>query len=225
LPALRDRTEEDLRHRRDRRDPAPEGSVGHEIIDLAKEIDASHRDGDAWSLRRRGAALRQRVARGRTIRVLSDPRRSIAGEGLGRCVSRGDALTRILVVAAAIAYALWAAGIAMTTVSTTAIGVVVFALGWAARVTNQREIAVVCGVDRTKAPTTTVYTAATTVLGTARPDRGDRGDLHGQRAVRARTARRLVACGLRRRRGMPLDGELGARTSRPRERAPTRQPT
>jgi hypothetical protein len=76
-----------------------------------------------------------------------------------------DAVTSVLVGAAVIVYVLWAAGIALTTVSPTAIGVGVFALGWAACVANQRGTAVVYGVDRTKSRTTTTYAVATSVLG------------------------------------------------------------
>lgn len=76
-----------------------------------------------------------------------------------------DAVTGVFVVAAVVVYAVWTAGIAMTTVSTTAIGVVVFALGWAACVTNQREMAIVYGVDRTRPRPTTGYAAGTSALG------------------------------------------------------------
>src|SRR5512132_168215 len=76
-----------------------------------------------------------------------------------------DAVTSVFVVAAVVVYAVWTAGIAMTTVSTTTIGVVVFALGWAGCVTSQREMAVVYGVDRTKPRPTTAYAVGTSALG------------------------------------------------------------
>jgi hypothetical protein len=76
-----------------------------------------------------------------------------------------DAMTSVFVVAAVVVYAMWTAGIAMTTVSTTTIGVVVFALGWAGCVTNQREMSVVYGVDRTKPRPTRAYAVGTSALG------------------------------------------------------------
>ena len=76
-----------------------------------------------------------------------------------------DAAASAFVGTAVVVCTLWAAGFAMTTYSTKAIGLVVFGLGWAACVTNQREMAVVYGVDPTKPRPTIVYAVSTTVLG------------------------------------------------------------
>jgi hypothetical protein len=76
-----------------------------------------------------------------------------------------DATTSAFVGTAAVLYALWAAGVAMTTYSTKAIGLVAFGLGWAGCVTNQREIAVVYGVDETRIRPTTAYAVAASILG------------------------------------------------------------
>jgi hypothetical protein len=76
-----------------------------------------------------------------------------------------DAAASAFVGTAAVLYALWAAGVAMTTYSTKAIGLVVFGLGWAACVTNQREMAVVYGVDPKGPRPTILFAAGTTVLG------------------------------------------------------------
>jgi hypothetical protein len=76
-----------------------------------------------------------------------------------------DAVASLFVAAAVIAYVLWAAGVAMTTVSSTGIGLVVFGSGWAACVTNRREMATVYGVDRTRPGPTRVYVVAASILG------------------------------------------------------------
>jgi hypothetical protein len=76
-----------------------------------------------------------------------------------------DGAASAFVGTAVVLYTLWAAGIAMTTYSTTAIGLVVFGLGWAGCVTNQREMAVVYGVDETRSRPTTTYAVAASILG------------------------------------------------------------
>jgi hypothetical protein len=76
-----------------------------------------------------------------------------------------DAVASAFVGTAVVLYALWAAAVVMTTSSTTEIGVVVFGLGWAGCVTNQREMAVVYGVDETRSRPTTTYAVAASILG------------------------------------------------------------
>ena len=76
-----------------------------------------------------------------------------------------DAAASAFVGTAVVLYALWAAGVAMTTYSSRAAGLVVFALGWAGCVTNQREMAVVYGVDATRSRPTTTYAVAASILG------------------------------------------------------------
>lgn len=76
-----------------------------------------------------------------------------------------DAAASAFVGTAAVLYTLWAVGVAMTTYSTKAIGLVVFGLGWAGCVTNQREMAVVYGVHATRSRPTTTYAVAASILG------------------------------------------------------------
>jgi hypothetical protein len=59
-----------------------------------------------------------------------------------------DGSATLLVAAAAAVYALWATGTAMASASTTVIAAVVFGLGWAACLTDQREMQIVYGADR-----------------------------------------------------------------------------
>jgi hypothetical protein len=80
-------------------------------------------------------------------------------------LTRRDAAASAFVGTAVVLYALWAAGVAMATSSTTAIGAVVFGLGLASCVTNQREMAVVYGVDETRSRPTTTYAVAASILG------------------------------------------------------------
>src|SRR5271166_1743610 len=65
-----------------------------------------------------------------------------------------DGSAALLVAAAATVYALWTTGAAMASTSTTVIAAVVFGLGWAACLTDQREMQVVYGADgrRPRAP-------------------------------------------------------------------------
>lgn len=59
-----------------------------------------------------------------------------------------DGSATLLVAAAAAVYALWATGTAMAGASITVIAAVVFGLGWAACLTDQREMQIVYGADR-----------------------------------------------------------------------------
>jgi hypothetical protein len=61
-----------------------------------------------------------------------------------------DVLATLFVAAAAACYGTWVTGAALAGWSTRMIAVVVFALGWAACVTNQKEMAVVFGADRSR---------------------------------------------------------------------------
>ena len=59
-----------------------------------------------------------------------------------------DGSATLLVAGAAAVYALWATGTAMAGASITVIVAVVFGLGWAACLTDQREMQIVYGADR-----------------------------------------------------------------------------
>ena len=58
-----------------------------------------------------------------------------------------DGVATVFVAAAAVGYGLWVTGIAMPGVSARVLGACVLGLGWAACTINQREMAVVYGVD------------------------------------------------------------------------------
>ena len=60
-----------------------------------------------------------------------------------------DVLATLFVAAAAALYGMWVTGAGLAGLSTRVIAVVVFGLGWAACVTDQKEMAVVFGADRT----------------------------------------------------------------------------
>ena len=59
-----------------------------------------------------------------------------------------DGLATLFVAAAAVVYVLWVTGAAMTGWSVRVTAAVVFALGWAACVTDQKQLAVVYGATR-----------------------------------------------------------------------------
>lgn len=59
-----------------------------------------------------------------------------------------DGLATVFVVAAGVVYFLWVTGAAMTVWSVRVAAVVVFGLGWAACVTDQKQMAVVYGAVR-----------------------------------------------------------------------------
>ena len=59
-----------------------------------------------------------------------------------------DGSATLLVAGAAAVYALWATGTPMAGASITVIAAVVFGLGWAACLTDQREMQIVYGADR-----------------------------------------------------------------------------
>ena len=59
-----------------------------------------------------------------------------------------DGLATVFVPAAGVVYLLWVTGAAMTGWSARVVAVVVFGLGWAACVTDQKQMAVVYGAVR-----------------------------------------------------------------------------
>jgi hypothetical protein len=74
-------------------------------------------------------------------------------------------MTTVFVGSAVALFALWAADAIVKDLSTKAIGAIVFGLGWAACMANQREIATVYATERTKPRSTTGYAVGTSVLG------------------------------------------------------------
>jgi hypothetical protein len=78
-----------------------------------------------------------------------------------------DAAATVFVGTAVAAYVLWNSGTAVPDLSVRAIGGIVLALGWLGCVTNQREMAVVFGVDRTAHRPTMLYIVAVSALGAA----------------------------------------------------------
>jgi hypothetical protein len=76
-----------------------------------------------------------------------------------------DGLATVLVAAAAVLYALWAAGSVMPGVSTRWMTVIAFALGMAACTANRRELGEVYGATREGPRPSGLYTALATVLG------------------------------------------------------------
>ena len=76
-----------------------------------------------------------------------------------------DGLATLLVAAAAVLYALWAAGALMPGVSTRWMTVIAFALGAAACTANQRELGEVYGATREGPRPSGLYVALATGLG------------------------------------------------------------
>jgi hypothetical protein len=76
-----------------------------------------------------------------------------------------DGLATLLVAAAAVLYALWAAGALMPGVSTRWMTVIAFALGMAACTANQRELGEVYGATRQGPRPSGLYIALATALG------------------------------------------------------------
>lgn len=76
-----------------------------------------------------------------------------------------DVLATLFVAAAAVLYGTWVTGAALTGLSTRVIAVVVFGLGWAACVTDQKEMAVVFGADRTSPRPPAAYAVITSAAG------------------------------------------------------------
>ena len=76
-----------------------------------------------------------------------------------------DGSATLLVAAAAAVYALWATGTAMASESTTVIAAVVFGLGWAACLTDQREMQIVYGADRQHPRPPLSYIMLTSAIG------------------------------------------------------------
>ena len=76
-----------------------------------------------------------------------------------------DVLATLFVAAAAALYGMWVTGAALAGLSTRMIAVVVFALGWAACVSDQEEMAVVFGADRTRPRPPTAYAVLASAIG------------------------------------------------------------
>ena len=76
-----------------------------------------------------------------------------------------DVLATLFVAAAAALYGTWLTGAALAGLSTRVISVVVFGLGWAACVTDQKEMAVVFGADRTRPRPPTAYAVLASAVG------------------------------------------------------------
>jgi hypothetical protein len=76
-----------------------------------------------------------------------------------------DGSATVLVASAAAVYALWATGTAMANTSATVIAAVVFGLGWAACVTDQREMQIVYGAGRQRPRPPSGYIMLTSAMG------------------------------------------------------------
>jgi hypothetical protein len=76
-----------------------------------------------------------------------------------------DVLATLFVAAAAALYGTWVTGAALAGLSTRVIAVVVFGLGWAACVTDQKEMAVVFGADRTRPRPPAAYAVLASAIG------------------------------------------------------------
>jgi len=76
-----------------------------------------------------------------------------------------DVLATLFVAVASASYGTWVTGAALAGWSTRMIAVVVFALGWAACVTDQKEMAVVFGADRTRPRPPVAYAVLASVIG------------------------------------------------------------
>ena len=75
-----------------------------------------------------------------------------------------DGVETLFVLAAAV-YAVWAAGSALTGMSTRTIAIIVLALGWVGCTANQREMTVVFGLDRNRVRPPMTYIVIATALG------------------------------------------------------------
>jgi hypothetical protein len=76
-----------------------------------------------------------------------------------------DGLATVWVAAAAAVYLLWATGAAMTAWSARTVAVLVFALGWAACVTDQKQIAGVYGAIREDSRPPAAYVVVVSAIG------------------------------------------------------------
>ena len=76
-----------------------------------------------------------------------------------------DVLATVFVAAAGVLYGTWVTGAALAGLSTRMIAVMVFALGWAACVTDQKEMAVVFGADRTRPRPPAAYAVLVSAIG------------------------------------------------------------
>ena len=76
-----------------------------------------------------------------------------------------DGVATVFVAAAAVGYGLWVTGIAMPGVSARVLGACVLGLGWAACTINQREMAVVYGVDSNRRRPPMAYIVLASALG------------------------------------------------------------
>ena len=76
-----------------------------------------------------------------------------------------DVLATLFVAAAAALYGTWVTGAALAGLSTRVIAVVVFGLGWAACVTDQKEMTVVFGADRTRPRPPAAYAMLASAIG------------------------------------------------------------
>jgi hypothetical protein len=76
-----------------------------------------------------------------------------------------DAMATVFVSAAAVLYALWVNGVAMQGLTTRVLGIIVIGLGMAGCMANQREMAVVYGVDRERPRPPMPYVVAASVIG------------------------------------------------------------
>ncbi len=76
-----------------------------------------------------------------------------------------DGIATLFVVVAAAMFGLWVSGTAMTGISTRVMTVVVFALGWAACMADQRQMAAVYGADRSARAAPIGYVVTSSVLG------------------------------------------------------------
>jgi FtsH-binding integral membrane protein len=76
-----------------------------------------------------------------------------------------DGLATLFVAAAVVVYGLWVTGTAMSQVSVRVIAAVVFGLGWAGCVSNQREMAVVYGADRDRRRPPVAYVVLASAVG------------------------------------------------------------
>jgi len=76
-----------------------------------------------------------------------------------------DGVATVFVAAAAVGFGLWVTGIAIARASTRVLGVVILGLGWAACTINQREMAVVYGVDRNRRRPPMAYIVLASALG------------------------------------------------------------
>lgn len=76
-----------------------------------------------------------------------------------------DVMATLFVAAAAALYGMWVTGAALTGLSTRVIAVLVFGLGWAACVSDQKEMAAVFGADRARPRPPAAYAALASAAG------------------------------------------------------------